>query len=229
MRQSPSKSILVIDDDEANRFIARKVLEGAGYVVHEAANADAGLEQALARAPHLIILDLVMPGSSGFDFLAARIRKDEISALPIIVVSSLRDRDSVARAVVGGASDYIVKPLEARVLLRKVRKALLDQQYAAYRFPENELPEVQAGLQATVVMANEAAFVAETSARIAPGTSVEMQSSFFADVGIGHATLKKTIRPAVVSVPGQYLNEISTIGLSPESIETVRRVLKEGK
>ncbi|MBQ9493266.1 MAG: response regulator transcription factor [Oscillibacter sp.] len=115
---SEKKQIYVADDDPHIRQIIRAFLESDGYGVEEFPNGDLLLERFLCQECDLVILDVMMPGSSGFD-ICTELRK--VSAVPIIMLTA---RDSEADYVMGlglGSDDYITKPFSAMSLLMRVR------------------------------------------------------------------------------------------------------------
>jgi PleD family two-component response regulator len=124
--------ILVIDDSEEGCEIAEAMLAAAGYehVRTAGSAADAyrllGIGEAATQpsAIDLILLDILMPEIDGIE-ACARIRSDpRYSSVPIIMVTSLGDTDSLANAFVAGATDYITKPVNRVELLARVRSAL---------------------------------------------------------------------------------------------------------
>ncbi|HSP41574.1 MAG TPA: response regulator transcription factor [Luteolibacter sp.] len=114
--------ILVIEDDPAVRRGIVDVLEYAGYSTLEAADGHAGMETALKANYRLLLLDLVMPGSSGFEILAAL--KKKRPGQPVIILSARGEEDDRVRGLVGGADDYVVKPFSMKELLARVDAVL---------------------------------------------------------------------------------------------------------
>jgi CheY-like chemotaxis protein len=80
--------ILIVEDDDAQREMERRMLERGGWQVTEASNGRIGLECIAQSAPRLILLDLMMPEMDGFDFLSELRRKPEWKAIPVIVVTA---------------------------------------------------------------------------------------------------------------------------------------------
>lgn len=125
--------ILIVDDSEDGREIAETMLIAAGYedVSAVASATEAyrflGIGETATRQPaavDLVLLDVVMPGIDGIE-ACARIRSEQrYSSVPIIMVTSLADADSLANAFVAGATDYITKPVSRIELLARVRSAL---------------------------------------------------------------------------------------------------------
>jgi CheY-like chemotaxis protein len=80
--------ILTIDDDAVMREMLRRTLEKEGWVVAEADNGQAGLEQITVQRPDIILLDLMMPTMDGFDFVAALRQQETSRTIPIVVVTA---------------------------------------------------------------------------------------------------------------------------------------------
>lgn len=121
-----SSDVLVIDDDAATREMVRRVVEQAGHTVREAENGRIGLERVDEAPPALILLDLLMPEMDGFAFLEALRERDDLSDIPVAVITGkdLTEEDhtrlngGVERIVRkgGGKSDFLV---EVRALVAR--------------------------------------------------------------------------------------------------------------
>lgn len=114
--------ILVIEDDPAVRRGIVDVLEYAGYSTLEAADGHAGMDAALTFHYRLLLLDLVMPGPSGFDILSAL--KKKRPGQPVIILSARGEENDRVRGLVNGADDYVVKPFSMKELLARVDAVL---------------------------------------------------------------------------------------------------------
>ena len=113
--------VLIVEDEPNIASFARMYLEAAGFDVSLAARGDDGLRMAEAEPPHLIILDLMLPGLDGYE-VTKRIRQK--GQTPIIMLTA---RDDAVDKVVGlelGADDYITKPFNPRELVARVRAVL---------------------------------------------------------------------------------------------------------
>jgi DNA-binding NarL/FixJ family response regulator len=116
--------VLVVDDDRCFRALARHELERAGFAVTEAANADEALQAVDCTAPDLVLLDVRLPGVSGYELL--RELRDRLGeSLPIVFVSGERvdSYDRIAGLLLG-SDDYIVKPFDSDELVARVRRLL---------------------------------------------------------------------------------------------------------
>jgi DNA-binding response OmpR family regulator len=113
--------VLVVEDDEGIREMLKYNLVTAGFSVQAASDGASGLRTARTARPDLILLDLMLPGMSGFDFCRA-LRKS--SRVPIIMITA---KDAEVDKIVGlelGADDYITKPFSIREVLARVNSVL---------------------------------------------------------------------------------------------------------
>ena len=113
--------LLVVDDSEMNRAILSEMLKEQ-YEIIEADCGEAGiacLEQH-GSGISIVLLDIVMPGADGFDVLSIMSRNGWIDDIPVIIISSEDSDDSVLRAYELGASDYISRPFDSRIVRQRV-------------------------------------------------------------------------------------------------------------
>ena len=104
--------ILIVDDEYSGRETLQSVLEGEDYELEMAENGPQALEKAKKLLPDVILLDIMMPGMTGFE-VCQRIRSDpQIAEIPIIVLTALDDRESLLNALKAGADDFISKPFD---------------------------------------------------------------------------------------------------------------------
>jgi len=107
-----SSMVLIVDDEYAGRETLQSVLEGEGYQLEMAENGPQAIEKAKKLSPDVILLDVMMPGMTGFE-VCQRIRNDpQIAEIPIIVLTALDDRESLLTALKAGADDFISKPFD---------------------------------------------------------------------------------------------------------------------
>jgi DNA-binding response OmpR family regulator len=118
----PAQTILVIDDDESLRDTIGLMLEREGFRAVLTGDGDDGYEKSLLLEPHLILVDLRLPGMSGIE-ICKRLRAAE-SRTPIIVLSALGDEIDKVLLLEIGADDYVVKPFGTRELLARIRALL---------------------------------------------------------------------------------------------------------
>ena len=113
--------VLIVDDSESNRWTLAQMLQDA-YDIIEAQDGEQGLERLRSCADDvsMVLLDIVMPGMSGFDVLARMHQEGWIENIPVVMISSEKNDDVVLRAFEMGASDYIPRPFDMRVVRHRV-------------------------------------------------------------------------------------------------------------
>jgi DNA-binding response OmpR family regulator len=116
------QKILVIDDDEPLRDTIGVLLERENFLPIFAADGKTGFEKALTLKPHLLLVDLRLPGMSGIE-VCRQLRADRVST-PIIVLSAVGDEVDKVLLLEVGADDYLVKPFGMRELLARIRALL---------------------------------------------------------------------------------------------------------
>ena len=118
------KKIMIIDDDTTSLAIDKALLESE----YEVVTMQSGL-QALGylqdhQPPELILLDMVMPGTSGMDVLKALKEIPKLADIPVIFLSSMEGMDFEVEGFTHGAEDFIQKPIHAQLLKMKIRRQL---------------------------------------------------------------------------------------------------------
>ena len=138
---------LVADDDLIIRMFAREALEQAGWLVEEAPNGQEAWAAFQRRQPDVVLLDVMMPGMDGFSTCAALRRLPNGEHTPILIMTGLDDFDSITKAYDAGATDFIVKPLNAMLLTHRIR----------YMVRANQVLQELRASQATLTQARDAA------------------------------------------------------------------------
>ncbi len=120
------KTVLVVDDDRPMRALCRASLEEAGFRVLEAAGGEEALESVRDERPDLILLDIMMPGISGWEVTSALLADRSTDQIPIIFISARRELADRVRAFGLGAQDYVTKPFDPTALAKTVAKTLAE-------------------------------------------------------------------------------------------------------
>ena len=122
-RRRPTPRILLIDDDPTTRNIISHFLRKEDLVVIKASGGGDGLEMARNDRPDLLIVDAAVAGVNGFELLCLLKREPETRGLPVLIISSLDDEETIIKSLDAGA-DYVIKPFSPRILVAKVKKIL---------------------------------------------------------------------------------------------------------
>lgn len=118
-------SILVIDDDELIRYMISTTLVAIGFSTIEAASGEEGINLYLQGGADAILLDVVMPGGiDGFDTCVALRTQQQGAHIPILMMTSLEDMESIDKAYESGATDFIAKPINIPLLNHRLRYML---------------------------------------------------------------------------------------------------------
>jgi len=114
--------ILVVDDEEPIRDLLKGFLEGQGHSVVQAANGEEALISAEKESPHLIVLDVRMPGLDGIETCVALRANEKTRAIPIILATAFRE--VLGDALAAGVDDFVTKPFHLAELLQRVQALL---------------------------------------------------------------------------------------------------------
>ncbi len=117
-----SKQILIIEDQEDNRRIMSDMLNAAGFEVIEAVNGEDGVSMAESHVPDLILMDIQLPRIDGYEATRRIKAQPDLSAIPIIAVTSYALSGDDKKAFEAGCDAYLGKPFSPRELLAKIRE-----------------------------------------------------------------------------------------------------------
>jgi class 3 adenylate cyclase len=192
-RSAAGGDLLVVDDNRVNRLLLGRGLEQLGHRVTFAENGREALQALRQRAVDLVLLDIEMPEMDGYQVLEAIAGDAQLRHLPVVMLSSVEEVDSVARCIEMGAEDYLFKPVNAVLLRARVgasleKKRLRDQQRELFRkFATAEVAEelLATGLElggkhveASVMFSDIRAFTSLTEA-LSPAQTIELLNSYY--------------------------------------------------
>jgi len=119
------KKILIIDDEEDLAFFVKANLElTEGYEVNTATSGKEGLKLASSYQPDIILLDIMMPGTDGYETLIKLKTSRKTMAIPVIMLTAKADEESKIKAATLYNEDYLIKPVQVDVLKAKIEEVL---------------------------------------------------------------------------------------------------------
>ena len=113
----PAK-ILIVDDESASRTALEVLLRREGFEVHDASDGAAALAECTSFRPDLILLDVLMPGMSGFEVCKRIKTTPETRLIPIVLITGLSASEDRIKGINAGADDFLSKPIELTNCLR---------------------------------------------------------------------------------------------------------------
>jgi DNA-binding response OmpR family regulator len=116
--------VLIVDDEPLNVDFLEQALEDSGYQLIIATNGQEALKKIQSEQPDLVLLDLAMPIMDGFAVLEQVKADSTLRDIPIIIISAEHDSKNVVRGIKQGAEDYLTKPVNAGLLVKKVKEYL---------------------------------------------------------------------------------------------------------
>jgi diguanylate cyclase (GGDEF)-like protein len=120
LEANEKNSVLIVDDERSNLAVLNKLLSGE-YTVLTAKSGEEALKRVRENLPDLMLLDIMMPGMSGFDVLTRLKEYEDTKNIPVIVITGLDSEDDEERGFFLGAVDYITKPFKNAIVAARVR------------------------------------------------------------------------------------------------------------
>lgn len=117
------KKILLVDDEAELVEMIKMRLEASGYVVLTAYNGKQALEK-VQEAPDLILLDILMPEMDGIEVAIKLKSSDKTKSIPIVMLTAKSQMEDLTKAADIGVTDYIVKPFDPQIMLKKIKNIL---------------------------------------------------------------------------------------------------------
>lgn len=219
--------ILVVDDDLDILKMAESVLGSAGHTVFVAEDAMRAIDWLNHIDFDLLLSDANMPHYSGFELITTIKKDTKFKDLAIAMLTGLRDRKDVERAVKIGVDDYIVKPLDPMLLVQKVNS--LFEKRPPHQYPEIQLSgtNLQAGsLKRTITVES----VSELGVRILselpvrPGMMIDLNAEFFTALDVAPPPMK-VLNVEVDKKTGNYRAQLIFLGAREAFLQKIRRWL----
>ena len=124
MKKAPNLKILVVDDSSTNIVLLEAILNGQGYQIETAQSVKEAYQIIRKETVNLILLDLLMPKVSGYDFLKEIKSNETTKNIPVIIVSATADPENKKKSIELGALDFINKPIDIQNFIDKIESVL---------------------------------------------------------------------------------------------------------
>ena len=118
------RKILLVDDSETILMMEQMILQKESYEIVMARDGQEGIAKAVETKPDLILMDVVMPKMNGFEAIKRLRQREETKSVPIVMVTTQAEMESMEAGYVSGCNDYVVKPIDRLELLAKVKNLL---------------------------------------------------------------------------------------------------------
>lgn len=220
---TPQYTILIVDDEEPLRLSLSLILRKENYRVETAANAAEALECLRLHECDLMFLDLNLPGMNGIDLLMEVHR--QASHLPVLILTAHAALESAIQAVRLGARDYLIKPVEPVLILKRVAEILDESEQPARK--KEIVSQIQSLLAELQKMEGEDTTPTSTLAALPSADSARFlkKGIFELDLHARHATLMGKYIP----VTGIYFDYLSTLLRHAPKVVPYKTLVKESQ
>jgi DNA-binding response OmpR family regulator len=219
----PQDAILIVDDEDPLRLSLSLILQKENYLVETVADAEAALDRLHSQAYDLLFLDLNLPGMSGIDLLLEVHR--QFPHMPVLILTAYAELESAIQAVRLGARDYLIKPVEPSVILRRVMEILAEREQPARK--KEIVGEIQALLSELQKMEGENQTPADTPAAPPPEDPGRFlkKGPFELDLHERHVTLNGQY----IQVTGIYFDYLVTLLRHAPKAVAYKTLVKESQ
>jgi DNA-binding response OmpR family regulator len=219
--------ILVVEDQKTVLMQVEALLKSRGHAVITASNSHDALDQLGRMHIDMIITDIMMPGgASGYE-LAKTIKKDpRFAGKPVMMMTGRRDQKDVAKGILSGADDYVVKPLDADLFLAKVEALLArpgQKDFAAC----NISVTAQWDMNVDIVGISEIGLEIRSPVQVQTGQNIKLNTDLFRRIGIASPTMHVTSCDPVSNIPPMYFVRLSFIGFTEKELQPVRIFIRD--
>lgn len=219
--------ILIVDDDPDILKLGESVLASVGHVVFTAEDALRALDYLNNIDFDLLISDANMPLYNGFELVKTVRANAKFGELSIAMLTGLRDRHDVERAMKAGVDDYIVKPLDPMILIQKVSGLFAKRpprSYPVIHLNNGPLSQATANVTMKVVTVSELGIYISTKVHLKPGVMLDLQSEFFRNMDSNPPPMKvQTVE--FDEATGEYKCHLIFLGAREAFLQKIRRWL----
>lgn len=218
-------TILMVDDDQDILTIGKRVLSASGYDVLTALNAREACDLLNNHIFDMVISDANMPEHSGFDLLKVLRHDTRFKNLPIALLTARRDRKDIEHAIALGVDDYIVKPIDPMLLIKKVQ-GLFERKPAADR-ASFDLKEVDTRLlgniliETSIMTVSEIGLIIETTQHLVEGQTLQIESPLFDQMRID-PPMMKVLSVEILKPQRTCRAKVLFVGTDENTVQNIR-------
>jgi DNA-binding response OmpR family regulator len=218
--------ILVVDDDPDILKMAESILVSAGHTVFVAEDALRAIDWLNNLSFDLLLSDANMPQYSGFDLINTVRNNPKYKDLAIAMLTGLRERKDVERALKMGVDDYIVKPLDPMLFVQKINSLFLKRPAQKYAEVHLSPSQGKASMKRNIVVEtiSEMGITIVTDEPVRVGQVIELTAEIFKTLDIQAPPLKVQ-RTELDSKSGQYRSQLIFLGAREVMLQKIRRWL----
>jgi two-component system chemotaxis response regulator CheY len=229
------KEILIIDDDTEYQFFMNKILANIGITIVQALSYDEAIEKLNQSVPHLVITDIKLgDDKSGIDI--QRYLKDhpKFKKIPVFVVSTDANRQTIFQSLALGASEYMIKPAISVILVQKLRRIFMDYESPEVIFLDedgdykNEFQiafensfEVELETDINLRAINELSCILQGPLKFPKGTVIEFENELINNMG-GEGLGYRSIENSRATGAGSFSTRFSLIGIDEKTAQKIR-------
>lgn len=221
-----AKTILVVDDDEDIRKILAKLLGAQGFHVLSAEGPDEA-RTLLSQVPHVILTDLHMEPVDGFQFIRDLRGNPATKKTPLLVLSALNDFPSVKKAIALGVNDYILKPVVAPLLIRKIKKVLFHQDFLHWDAPPGEEIDGEIVVDAKITSLGETGYQITGPFKLTPEKDLIVEAADFQQMELSRFPQRASQLMKTYQKDGKFQNDITFIGIDEAGSSGIRLYIRK--
>jgi CheY-like chemotaxis protein len=216
------KHAVIIDDDKNFRILLKSVLENAGLFVRESSSVKSAFQDLQDKVPHLIFLDMNMPEESGLQFLERKSKNPILKNVPVLVLTAHSEKELVYRALLSGATEYLLKPLNSEILLKKVRKIVKDKEF--FHIDIDQSIRCQVSFQGELIGVGPSGMFVASSVKLLDQQRIHLTGRIGDVFNRNKFLLESDSKKSHFSGSGKYISWLNYSDLTQKEIGTVTKV-----
>lgn len=220
--------VIYIDDNQMDLKIASMALAKVGYECVGFTEHKEGLAWLEQNHPQVILLDLQMPGTTGYKLMPLIRRIAHLEKVPVLIISGKNQAQDVRLAIKSGATDYIIKPIDPMVLQEKVQRVQNAKMsdFAEIQVPPQYMTDVHFLSPVTVLALSEFGIRISTTQMLVAGDSIELGGLLAEQMGLERVWLR-AVHVERRASHADYVVSFSFIGVSEKERQVIRRTCRQ--